>query len=496
MVRTLIISALVFINLSTEAQNAGINNNWLMGYQEWGGIPFGETKIDFYTGAPVISYYPIPMDFNHTHANISDSSGNLLFYTNGVYIADATHDTMMNGSGINPGAYSNFVPDGHLIAQGALIIKKPGWGNEYYVFHMSCDHYPQNGCRAYQLYLSIVDMDLNGSLGAVTLKNHPLIIDTLNTGKIHAIKHANGRDWWVVCHRVNSNMYYKILVTPYGLPTFSTQNIGSYRMWDAGQAKFSPDGTKYAYYHYFDGLDIMDFDRCTGMFSNVVSDTTLPYIQGNVGCEFSPNSQLLYVTNILSTYQYDVTVSNPIATRIEVAVWDTFMIPGLFLGVYMCIPQLAPDGKIYITTGNSTEYLGRINNPDIPGIGCDVAQHSVVLPTISFNTLPNHPNYFLGKIPGSPCDTVVDVGLGPLPPEGGVGVFPNPTSGVFTLSYPAKDKAGLLELYDVNGRQVHREEIAPWSQFKRVESAPLSKGIYFCRLRWGSVEGSIKVLVE
>lgn len=474
-----IIIALTTATMAVVAQNTGVNNNWLMGYQEWGGIPFGETKIDFYYGSPVISYYPVPMDFRHTHANISDSSGNLLFYTNGVYIADATHDTMMNGSGINPGAYSNFVPDGHLIAQGALIIKKPGWGNIYYIFHNTLDNHPTPGAYSLYFYLSVIDMDLNGGLGAVTLKNHVLIADTMNVGKIASVKHANGRDWWVVCHQLNTNLYYKILVTPYGLPSVhNTQSIGFTRWMDAGQAKFSFDGTKYAYYHYFDGLDIMDFDRCTGMFSNVVSDTTLPYIQGNVGCEFSPNSQLLYVTNILNTYQYDVTVGNPIASRIEVAAWDTFVIPGIMLGVYMCIPQLAPDGKIYFTSGNGTTYMGRINNPDISGLGCAVAQHSVILPTYNFNTLPNHPNYFLGKIQGSPCDTIIDSGWDE-PPDITVEVYPNPSNGVFTLSFPVQSKAGVVEVYDVNGKLAHRENVAQWSQFKGVDISFLSKGIYF-----------------
>ena len=32
-------------------------------------------------------------------SSISDSNGNLLFYTNGIYIANANHDTMMNGNG-------------------------------------------------------------------------------------------------------------------------------------------------------------------------------------------------------------------------------------------------------------------------------------------------------------------------------------------------------------------------------------------------------------
>lgn len=475
------------------AQGNGVNNIWLMGYN--GGLD--ESEIDFVTGQPTISALQIPMDFRHTHANISDSAGNLLFYTNGVYIADATHDTMMNGSGINPGAYSNFVPDGHLVAQGALIIKKPGWNNIYYLFHNTLDNYPSQGSYAFQLYLTIIDMDQNGGLGAVVTKNYPIIVDSLNTGKITAVKHANGRDWWVVCHRVNSNKYYKLLVTPYGLPTVYSQNIGSIREWDAGQAKFSPDGTKFAYFHYrFTGLDLFDFDRCTGVFANWLNDS-VPLVVGNVGCEFSPNSQFLYVSNILKVYQYDLLATNIISSRTEVAVWDSFAQPGIpNLGAYLCISQNAPDGKIYITTGNSTTYMTRINSPDLPGILCDVAQHSVVLPSYYFNTLPNHPNYFLGKIPGSPCDTIVDVGLDPPPPEKGLGVYPNPSNGIFTLSFPVKSEAGVAEVYDVNGRLVHKEYVAPWSQFKRMDVSRLNKGIYFCKLRWGVQEAAVKIVLE
>src|SRR6187401_2943594 len=105
----------------------GISNIWFAGYN--GG--YGETRMDFITGQPIIDSFPIPMDFRHTSSTISDDQGNLLFYTNGVYIADATHDTMFNGSGINPGAYANYVPDGFLIPQGTLILKKPG-NNSYY----------------------------------------------------------------------------------------------------------------------------------------------------------------------------------------------------------------------------------------------------------------------------------------------------------------------------------------------------------------------------
>jgi len=43
---------------------------------------------------------------------------------------------------------------------------------------------------------------------------------------------------------------------------------------------------------------------------------------------------------------------------------------------------------------------------------------------------------------------------------------------------------------------VMREYVAPWSQYKRVNIEALAKGIYLCKLKWGSVERSVKVIKE
>ncbi len=90
-----------------EAQGQGLNNLWYQGYSSWFGPPAGGIDINFATGSPVINYVSRPMDLSRTHANISDASGNMLFYTNGYYIADATNDTMQNGSGISPTPFMN-----------------------------------------------------------------------------------------------------------------------------------------------------------------------------------------------------------------------------------------------------------------------------------------------------------------------------------------------------------------------------------------------------
>ena len=110
-------------------------------------------------------------------------------------------------------------------------------------------------------------MTLDVGAGGVVYKNHVVLTDTLVVGKITAVRHANGRDWWVICHQNNSALYYRFLVTPDGVSDPMTQEIGSVRLLDAGQVCFSPDGSKFAYYWSETDLDIYDFDRCSGLFS-------------------------------------------------------------------------------------------------------------------------------------------------------------------------------------------------------------------------------------
>ncbi|HNU47463.1 MAG TPA: T9SS type A sorting domain-containing protein, partial [Bacteroidia bacterium] len=56
--------------------------------------------------------------------------------------------------------------------------------------------------------------------------------------------------------------------------------------------------------------------------------------------------------------------------------------------------------------------------------------------------------------------------------------------------------SGTLEIYDVMGKMVMRDYVAPWCQYKRVNIEALAKGIYLCKSKWGGVERSVKVVKE
>ena len=88
----------IFFLLIVNALNGqGINNKWMFGYDCCSGI-FSTMTVDFNAGNFDVTVTPTQMSFSETNSVICDTSGNLLFYSNGVYIANALHDTMLNGS--------------------------------------------------------------------------------------------------------------------------------------------------------------------------------------------------------------------------------------------------------------------------------------------------------------------------------------------------------------------------------------------------------------
>lgn len=92
---------------------------WLFGYEVSQPHPeFGGCIFEFGDEAPIAYKEALVMNFNVTGASICDSTGNLLLYTNGCYIANFAHLMVENGDSLNPGEITmNDCPDGLAIAQ-------------------------------------------------------------------------------------------------------------------------------------------------------------------------------------------------------------------------------------------------------------------------------------------------------------------------------------------------------------------------------------------
>jgi len=474
----------------------GIDNLWLMGYENISGLPLGGTDFNFSGGSINISYHPRLMNFLRTNGVISNSSGNLLFSSNGVFIANANNDTMLNGSELNPSYYSTHnAEDGLNLSQANIVIPFPSDTSKYYLFHVTSDDYGVT-YSALNLYYTIVDMSLDSGKGAVTLKNSILLNDSLVPGMLTACKHANGRDWWLISHQYNSNMFYKFLISTYGITGPFTQNIGSIRFSEVTQSQFSKDGRRYVNYEPgWNDLDLFDFDRCSGNFSNLVhidfQDSA--YIGG---VAFSPSSNILYVSSTSYVYQFDLTAANVPASQTTVAVWDGFYSPQFPFATTFYLSQLAPDGKIYINCGNSTLDMHVINYPDSLGMACGVCQHCIHLPAFKGFTIPNYPNYFLGSETGTICDSLTSI-LERKKSVLKLEMFPNPiTSENVTFTYSTLPKTGIILLFNLDGKEVAKYYLPQWSSMQHVKLPKVASGVYLARLEMNGEYFDVKFIVD
>ncbi|MBL7928624.1 MAG: hypothetical protein JNL47_03980, partial [Bacteroidia bacterium] len=211
---------LMLLNLQLQGQ--GMNSHWLMGY--W---PFNSLKGRFIFDTSSYSFQTEfrKMMFTGTQATLSDHNGNFLMSSNGVWIANALNDTMMNGSGLNPSWDVNAHPNGLLNFHGNVLLTYPGDSLRYILIHhaLFVDPFTYNYLGG--IHKSIIDITMDSGLGAITEKNDTLIVDQLSMG-IAACKHANGRDWWVIAQKDSSDIVYKILLTPNGVESIATQNLG------------------------------------------------------------------------------------------------------------------------------------------------------------------------------------------------------------------------------------------------------------------------------
>jgi hypothetical protein len=354
---------LILFTTQLHSQIPGPTTNWYFG---------SNAGITFNSGTPVALTNGALLTAEGV-ATISDNSGNLLFYTDGVTVYNRNHLVMTNGTGLFGDVSST---------QSAIIVQKPGSTNIYYIFTSDNDVGPNGICY------STVDMNLSGGLGAITIKNTSLY--TPSCEKLCAVRHCNNTDIWIISHDWNTNVFRAWSI--------NSSMVGNVQSWSSagivpsgitgsayGQLKASSDGKKLAACYYgltgsgANTLQIYDFNNLTGVVTNA---QTLATDQGLYGCEFSPNNKVLYAgTNGGLLLQFNL-CATPIPRY-------TVSNAGAFIGSL----QIGPDGKIYVARGSTS--LSVINNPNVVGVGCGYSNLSVSLAgRLGRFGLPNFASYY------------------------------------------------------------------------------------------------------
>ena len=420
-----------------------------------------------------------------TNTSISDKSGNLLFYTNGLTVFHAQHDTMKGSKDFNKGLWFY---DGHdyrlPFRQSVMILPHPSNDNLYYIFHKNPTIYEGNIFQAHFLQYSVVDMQQDSGRGTMTQKNVPIIQnDWICNGYMTACKHANGKDWWILSKKVLANKYYTHLFTGDSIIDMGIQTIGiSGANFQQGLAVFTPDGTKYIVgQQQINSITIFDFDRCTGLLSNPVYFTIQTPMNENVWGDIavSPNSRYLYATCYHHILQFDLWASDILASQQVVASYDgyicTYPNDNIQYGnALFYVPQLAPNDKIYISSFGATDVYTVINQPDSAGLACQVLQHALDFDKCVQTSIPNFPNYRLGAA-ATPC-------YGVSKEEGirnkEIEVYPNPATTTLHISVAEKAE---LHILNALGQEVWH--ISSFSGEKEVSLLGFSAGVYYVRVQ-------------
>lgn len=429
-------------------------------------------------------------------SNICDSSGEMLFMSDGMNIYDRQGVLIDGGDSLATPAYYNFYQGHSIIPQSSIFL--PMDNGKIYFITPTCND--TNLANVWQygvgpkgpfnvMFYNVIDRYANGGSGKVTKRMQPLLENVeLNKTQMMACKHRNGKDWWLLKMAADSNNLYTFLVTQdsiylKGLQRMPFQNTTYGDVW--GQMIFSRDGTRWAATcsSNMGKLFLADFNRCNGELSNY-QQIQVPELMtpdgpdnGTAGVAISPNNRFIYVSKYAQVLQYDTQDS----TWFTVGDWNSDTVWAWFNGFQNL--GLADNNKIYVGTFKGyRKALNTINNPDGKGVLCDYCP--VCLKAQSENgvliNIPCMPNYELGPV----TDTCFPLGVSSTSNgKRQFHVYPNPASNIL---YFRDGTQKVIYLFTIQGVLVAQ------TKQEYLEIGHLPKGIYIVRCD----NEVVKVLVE
>lgn len=449
----------------------------------------GGVDIDFNVSPPDTSWIHRRIDFLNNSATVCDAQGNFLFSSNGCVIAGGDDLNLINGDSLNPGYYFNEFCDttsgystGYPTVQDIFFLPHPADTNLYYLIHAGIGYWepPQGfGGMNEHLYYTLLDKRLDNGRGDVVLKNQVIVHDTMSMSSISAVRHANGEDWWIITNQQRSDNYIFVRLNAEGFYESHRQEIGGFNQEDgqSGQNNFSPDGNWFARFGRINGLILHRFNRCEGSLHEPLYDE-VPMAQDSSistgGVVFSPNSRMLYLVTNLWIDQYDLWADDIIGSKMRVATWDGTLVPPSNAAAAFYLPQLGPDGKIYISCINTVSYLHVIENPNERGFACDINQLGLVLPAFNGLLIPYFPNYRLGPLEPGGCDSLL-TGTREVRLEEELLLYPNPGNGWIQLQFAKQPLIGdAIVVTNGHGQEVLRQTAA----FTSIDLTAFPSGLY------------------
>ncbi len=461
---------LMFLSFSfaSFSQNPDIKRTYHWYFGEQAGLDFKDGNVTAVTNGALHTY--------EGTASISDTCGNLLFYTDGDTVWNYNHQVVENGTGLL-GCYSS--------TQSSIILPMPGNDSLFYIFTTDCgENNFLNGLR-----YSINNVKENGGLGKIIPKN--ILLYSPSTEKLSATKHNNGEDFWIVSHEWNSSKFYSYRLSSTGLNTLPViSEIGvNGPMWGDGAMTISSDGNLIASgYHLannylVDTVEIYSFDKETGQISNPLSipqDTT----DEVYGICFSPDNSKLYATTYNSNgdlinhvWQYDL--KNLIVDSIINSKKSIFSSENYWF-YYL---QIGADNRIYIAQEGTTnsDSLSVINSPDSLGGKSAFSLNQLYLNGRKcLAGLPNFPNsFFYANSAPYICSISTNKNHYCV---NNIFLFPNPASKYLTVNLYENSSNFSFSLYNLKNEVVSINKIITFDMSVIIDISYLSNGLHILKI--------------
>jgi hypothetical protein len=400
-------------------------DSWVIGYT-WRPNPnYSVLQLEFTSGnLEVKRMFNEYSSTGETCSTICDNFGNPLIWTNGMLIRGLGSQMIEDTISYVPDDWVNNKPSfwnwwysdnnyafGFPVPNGAIILPDPGDPNQYYVIYCFAEWDDRVGTFTVFKWLNAKIKHNPGDTFEVTYRDIPFGVENVEYQyPIKAVRHANGRDWWLYSFIRNTASYQLTLLDPTGLHDMGLIDPDIHIPNGAGLATVSPQGNYLAigfdiWGNYDQYVFLFNINRCNGTLA--FSDSFSIATQLWPGFGFSPSEKYLYTCSERKyLWQFDMEAIDIGASRVLVGEYDGFVHATNWPTTFGPIMQ-TPDGRLYVVpTTASNEYLHIIDRPDEPGTACKLKQHAINLTVPQGRSAPNVPNYRLGPIDGSPCDTL------------------------------------------------------------------------------------------
>ncbi len=497
---------------------AGISITELFAQKETTNWFFGDKAgFQFDRGSPTPFVTSTWFTENASAVQSDPTSGKLLFYTNSEVVWDSKNAVMPHGGNLAGNSF---------LSQSCLIVPNPADNEQYYLFTLSDRDLPDPRVRTVSLYSSLIDTRLNAAKGDIVSDKKNNLLQHDISEKMIAIKHGNGRDYWIITHSLIGNIFFIRLLSINGISDAKQIAIGSVYNSNIGCMQASPDGSKIACAVWKSvgtrrndpSFDLFNFDNQTGNLSNYIN---LGFFSRQYGVCFSPDNSKLYLTH--QTPSPDSTQQDYIRQYdLEAGSNDAIMQSGMSINVnnpttnipavrlsrsnsdkatfYAFSIQNAPNGRIYgVTLGGFCQFeeCGQdshsqrfivINKPNVKGFGCDVQLQDFPLGIGRINNTQGLPNFIQSSFNNLKPQPISDCG------NYDIVIYPNPVTDVFYVLYKENCfKAYSLRIINVVGQVLQTTNIES-PMMKSFSLAQFPPGIYLVEIIADNNKQVIKIM--